>query len=517
MALKHARSLLHENATGGMAPKRADLGCDLELRQQLAELKGIPLEQVGRVRMTPEKLPSLVDVGVILTGKTSSNVARDLQVIFEKHNELTQKVSQIKFGGRGNRESPVPKDLPALIEIIFLLPGRAAAQVRQAAAQLFVRFLGGDLSLIAEVERFNHVQSFLRENAPEHPARAFGEAVESCVNECGIAPLTVIPAPEGLVPSSNQRDAYVMRVVDESVGSLFWKIGRSDDPLARAVQLDYQVRREGVGWRHEVDTIFRHGGVMESLLHRKFQDSRVENTKEYFRGSADFSSKVAQAMVELLPMQLELQFQDRRKSETRGGPDDDPAFKRRRIELELARDELSLKRDQAQFDSDARVASAKAEADVRVASAKADADVRVASAKADADAREISANAEANAIVILAKAEAEAIRIRRGSVQPSVVISAQPFASAVADQPTARKDLTGIWDTSGGAHFLQAFQTAKHGRRLYPMKATDLYLRGVRLGDDALGFLQKNPLAFQMARSMMQAEARSLVRAAKGP
>ena len=62
--------------------------------------------------MTPEKLPSLVDVGVILTGKTSSNVARDLQVIFEKHNELTQKVSQIKFGGRGNRESPVPKDLP---------------------------------------------------------------------------------------------------------------------------------------------------------------------------------------------------------------------------------------------------------------------------------------------------------------------------------------------------------------------------------------------------------------------
>ena len=165
-----------------MAPKqsRHDGGADLWLRQQLAEMKKVALESVGHLRMTPEKMPALVDVGVILTGKSARHVARDIQVIMDKHPELAQKVGQVSFGGRGgNRESLVPNDLAALIEIIFLLPGRAAAQVRQSAAQIFVRHLGGDLSLIREVERMNHVQTFLRENAPEHPLRAFGEAVEA--------------------------------------------------------------------------------------------------------------------------------------------------------------------------------------------------------------------------------------------------------------------------------------------------------------------------------------------------
>ena len=164
-----------------MAPKqsRQDGGADLWIRQQLAEIKRAPLEQVGRIRMTPEKMPSLVDVGVILTGKAPRHVADDLAAIMRKHSDLLEKVVKVSFGGRGgNRESLVPKDLAALIEIIFLLPGRAAAQVRRAAAQVFVRYLGGDLSLIGEVEHLNHVQSFLRENAPEHPLRHFGEAVE---------------------------------------------------------------------------------------------------------------------------------------------------------------------------------------------------------------------------------------------------------------------------------------------------------------------------------------------------
>jgi len=164
-----------------MAPKqsRHDGVADLALRQQLAAMKGVPLEQVGRIRMTPEKMPSLVDVGVILTGQSDRHSAEIIRRLVTAHPELDAKCVPIKFGGRGNQETPVPKDLAALVEIIFLLPGRAAAQVRQAAARLFVRHLGGDLSLIVEVERLNHVQSFLRENAPGHPLRAFGEAVES--------------------------------------------------------------------------------------------------------------------------------------------------------------------------------------------------------------------------------------------------------------------------------------------------------------------------------------------------
>lgn len=186
-----------------MPPRRAQPGADadLTLRHQLAEMKRVPLEQVGRIRMTPEKLPSLVDVGVVLTGSDSHDVAQILRRMFAVHPDLGTKCSQVKFGGRGgNRETPVPKDLAALIEIIFLLPGRAAAQVRQAAAQIFVRYLGGDLTLVREVERLHHVQNFLRENAPEHPLRAFGEAVESSA-----------PAPVSIAPESLQQLALLIQ------------------------------------------------------------------------------------------------------------------------------------------------------------------------------------------------------------------------------------------------------------------------------------------------------------------
>ena len=94
-----------------MAPKRNGGDVDLALRQQLAEMKRVPLEQVGRIRMTPDKLPSLVDVG---RERTTQHFAR--------HSSPYRKVP---------------------------------------------------------LEHLRHVQNFLRETAPEHPMRAFGEAVEN--------------------------------------------------------------------------------------------------------------------------------------------------------------------------------------------------------------------------------------------------------------------------------------------------------------------------------------------------
>jgi hypothetical protein len=89
-------------------------------------------------------------------------------------------LSQYNFSGRGgNRDSLVPKDLATLIEIIFLLPGRAAAQVRRSAAEIFVRYYGGDLALIGEVEQNRRIQQVLQNTDASHPARVFGEAVET--------------------------------------------------------------------------------------------------------------------------------------------------------------------------------------------------------------------------------------------------------------------------------------------------------------------------------------------------
>lgn len=349
-----------------------------------------------RLRITPNKELALIDIAIIFTGLNNDHAGYAVRRLLEQYPEFRSNIAKFKFPGRGRQTVDVAP-LAEALEFAFLLPGRAASKVRKEAAKLLVRYIGGDLSLVDEICQINRVQVALAEipederTAEQRTARLFGESVENTTMK-----LTIVPAPEGLVPSSSQRDAYVMRVLDASA-SQFWKIGRSDDPLSRADQLDCQMRRDGLCWHHAVDTIFRHGGIMESLLHREFQGMRMDNTKEYFRGPADFPSMVARAMVALLPKQMELQFQDRRKSETRGGLEEDPAFKRRKLELELARDELSLKKDQAKFDADARVASA----------------------KADADAREITATADANVIIIIAKAEAEANKIRTSTERPS--------------------------------------------------------------------------------------------------
>ena len=86
-----------------MAPKQSRLaaGDDLWLRQQLAEMKEVSIEKIGCIRMTPENMPSLVDVGVIFTDNSTHDAAQILRRMFAAHPDLGTKCSQIKFGGRG--------------------------------------------------------------------------------------------------------------------------------------------------------------------------------------------------------------------------------------------------------------------------------------------------------------------------------------------------------------------------------------------------------------------------------
>ena len=66
-----------------------------------------------------------------------------------------------------------------IIEIIWQLPG--AADFRKNCAKVCVRYLGGDESLVEEVRMIKRLHQQLQENAPDHPARIFGEAVEQQV------------------------------------------------------------------------------------------------------------------------------------------------------------------------------------------------------------------------------------------------------------------------------------------------------------------------------------------------
>ncbi len=69
--------------------------------------------------------------------------------------ELTPKWCKLRIDGKG-RETPVA-DAATLVEIAWLLPGKKAASFRRTGAESVCRMLGGDLSLVDEIQR-RHAQ-----------------------------------------------------------------------------------------------------------------------------------------------------------------------------------------------------------------------------------------------------------------------------------------------------------------------------------------------------------------------
>ena len=132
-------------------------------------------DSVHSIRKTAEIPPrvSVYDVLGALTGYTSDNRDKLFQRLGEQFPEVRTLCTYFKFPGRGQRTTPVT-DAEGITQIIMLLPGRAAAIARQSAANVVVRYLGGDVSLVREIMANRDMQAFLE---PEHPASIFGQSV----------------------------------------------------------------------------------------------------------------------------------------------------------------------------------------------------------------------------------------------------------------------------------------------------------------------------------------------------
>ena len=143
-----------------------------DLMVSMAELDD---DSVQRVRKTAESPPrvSIIDVVAIVTGMTSNVASNTIQRLKEAYPEVSSNWCNFKFPGRGQRETPVT-DAEGIIQLIMLLPGRAAAIARQSAANVVVRYLGGDTSLVREIMANRNMQALLE---PEHPASIFGQSV----------------------------------------------------------------------------------------------------------------------------------------------------------------------------------------------------------------------------------------------------------------------------------------------------------------------------------------------------
>ncbi len=140
--------------------------------QQLDE--GTCLRQIRKTAEDPPRV-SVYDVLQVVTGCSAPNCCNVFSRVSEAFPEVLTNCTNFKFSGRGQRETPVA-DARTIAEIIMVLPGRAAAQVRRAAADVMVRYLGGDLSLVEEIAANRLRQEDMDD---DEPARLFGQTVES--------------------------------------------------------------------------------------------------------------------------------------------------------------------------------------------------------------------------------------------------------------------------------------------------------------------------------------------------
>ena len=101
------------------------------------------------------KKGSVNDVIAVITGKKGSYATQVFSRIKEHNTEFVPKCDKLRINGKG-RETPVA-DAATLVEVAWLCPGKAATQFRRKGAETVCRMLGGDLTLVDEIQR-RHAQ-----------------------------------------------------------------------------------------------------------------------------------------------------------------------------------------------------------------------------------------------------------------------------------------------------------------------------------------------------------------------
>jgi hypothetical protein len=331
------------------------LGDDKELRKHLSYLLKVPLGEIGRIRMTPEKQPALIDAISILTRKNKNDSAEVWRELERSSREVKENILNIHFPGQGQRSTPVAKDLKTLVQVIFMLPGREASLVRQAAAEVFVRFMGGDLTLIQDVQRMNEVQRFLREHEPEHPMRAFGEAVErepTSSTEVSTPPEDSQEAPVASLPPLQVPPNPVIMKVEDSIGlpgsdhlyaasrleDNILKIGVSKDVVERMPELSRSFQAG-----YTLQAVWPGEAALEELVLEKLKPFKaaVGNSREHFdsRVTLEYLFQIVDHARVLYKTKMELSssasFEQRKKELELQEDLKDRALKRKREELEI--------------------------------------------------------------------------------------------------------------------------------------------------------------------------------------
>lgn len=168
---------------------------------------------------------SVYDVMCAITNHDSKYVSKEFTRIASRHPEVLASCQNLKFLGRGQRDTPVT-DARGLVMIMNLLPGRQAAQFRMMAADVLVRYLGGDQTLISEIQRNAVAQDALPE---DNIGRLFGDAVAESSQGIVIAsraPPVTLDSVTGFIDMRGPQNYF--RLTDSSLWSNVHPCGRPD-------------------------------------------------------------------------------------------------------------------------------------------------------------------------------------------------------------------------------------------------------------------------------------------------
>jgi len=141
--------------------------------QDLTQLKfdGIFQGREKEIRITPNKQISVFDFIKVVGGqKVPKKTWYDIEKKYK--NEVGTFCSHFKFQGIGQRLTPVI-NVQGMVKILFWLPGETAKQFRSKSAEVMIRYLGGDTTLIDELKMIDQVHI----NNPNNIAQVFRNEV----------------------------------------------------------------------------------------------------------------------------------------------------------------------------------------------------------------------------------------------------------------------------------------------------------------------------------------------------
>ncbi len=129
-----------------------------------------------KLRITPDKQwVSAIDLIRVIGDQKNPHSTWE-RIYNEHENEVLAFCENLKFKGRGQRETSVI-NAKGVVLLLMWIPGEKAAKFRSEAADVLVRYLGGDVTLINEIKAIDETH----EQNPDNVLAPFREILGTII------------------------------------------------------------------------------------------------------------------------------------------------------------------------------------------------------------------------------------------------------------------------------------------------------------------------------------------------